>query len=64
MGKDVLKLRIADNGIGKSLSIKPQGTGFGTQLVALLTKQLDGTIEQDVENGTMISIMFRKAKAA
>jgi two-component sensor histidine kinase len=64
MGKDVLKLRIADNGIGKSLSIKPQGTGFGTQLVALLTKQLDGTIEQDVENGTMISIVFKKAKAA
>jgi two-component sensor histidine kinase len=58
------ELRIADNGIGKTEGVKPQGTGFGTQLVALLTKQLDGKLEQKIDNGTVISIYFKKAKAA
>lgn len=43
---------------------KAQGTGFGTQLVALLTKQLDGTMSQEVKNGTVISIAFKRAKTA
>ncbi len=64
MGQDNLQLKIADNGIGKSLVNKPQGTGFGTQLVDLLTKQLDGTIHQEINNGTIISINFKRAKAA
>lgn len=64
MGQDILQLKIADNGIGKSLINKPQGTGFGTQLVDLLTKQLDGTIHQEINNGTIISIDFKRAKAA
>jgi two-component sensor histidine kinase len=61
-----LELIISDNGIGKDLDLnaKAQGTGFGTQLVALLTKQLDGTIRQEVKNGTVISIAFKRAKAA
>lgn len=64
MGEDRLQLRIADNGIGKTLNQQPQGTGFGTQLVALLTRQLDGTIQQEVTDGTIISIQFKKSKAA
>jgi two-component sensor histidine kinase len=63
-GQNILQLKIADNGIGKSLIHKPQGTGFGTQLVDLLTKQLDGTIHQEINNGTIISIDFKRAKAA
>jgi two-component sensor histidine kinase len=63
-GQDMLQLKIADNGIGKSLINKPQGSGFGTQLVDLLTKQLDGTIHQEINNGTIISIDFKRAKAA
>jgi two-component sensor histidine kinase len=44
--KDHFELQIADNGIGKNLdSNVSQGTGFGTQLVALLTKQL-GTLKK------------------
>ena len=64
LGQDILQLKIADNGIGKSLTDEPQGTGFGTQLVDLLTKQLDGTIHQEINNGTIISIHFKRAKAA
>ena len=63
-GQNILQLKIADNGIGKSLINEPQGTGFGTQLVDLLTKQLDGTIHQEINNGTIISIQFKRANAA
>ena len=64
IGQNMLQLKIADNGIGKSLTDEPQGTGFGTQLVDLLTKQLDGTIHQEIKDGTIISINFKRAKAA
>ena len=64
LGKDVLRLRISDNGIGKAMNVKPQGTGFGTQLVDLLTRQLEGTLQQDIANGTVISIQFKKARPA
>lgn len=53
-----LQLRIADNGIGKVLNAKAQGTGFGTQLVDLLTRQIEGTLRQEINNGTVISIQF------
>jgi two-component system, sensor histidine kinase PdtaS len=62
-GDNLLQLKIADNGIGKSLTNKPQGTGFGTQLVDLLTKQLDGIIHQEINNGTMIYINFKRVKS-
>ena len=56
----ILELKIADNGIGKTPNARPQGTGFGTQLVDLLTRQLDGTLRQEVANGTAISIRFAR----
>lgn len=62
--KDTLRLQIRDNGIGKTAVNTPQGTGFGTQLVSLLTMQLDGTMEERVENGTIVSFEFRKSLAA
>lgn len=59
-----LQLRIADNGVGKEIGKAAQGTGFGTQLVNLLTRQLEGTMTQEVHNGTIISFQFKKTKAA
>jgi two-component sensor histidine kinase len=57
------QLRISDNGVGKSLDAKAKGTGFGTQLVDLLTRQIDGEMIQEISNGTMILINFRRQAA-
>ena len=64
LDKDHLCLRISDNGIGKSLDSQAKGTGFGTQLVDLLTLQIDGKLEQEVHNGTIISINFKRQVSA
>lgn len=64
LDKDNLSLKISDNGIGKSLNTKAKGTGFGTQLVDLLTRQIDGKLIQEVNNGTIISINFKRQMAA
>jgi two-component sensor histidine kinase len=56
-----LHLEVADNGIGKSGII--QGTGFGKQLVSLLTQQLNGTMTEKNQNGTTLIFDF-KLKAA
>ncbi len=58
----ILQLLVRDNGIGKSGTTK--GTGFGGQLISLLTKQLNGTMQEEVKNGTSISFDFKPAKAA
>jgi two-component system, sensor histidine kinase PdtaS len=55
-------LKISDNGIGKPVDGKAHGTGFGTQLINLLTKQLDGKLTYEVNNGTIVSLYFKKAK--
>jgi two-component sensor histidine kinase len=60
LGNETLKLIISDNGIGKPLNALPIGTGFGTQLVDLLTKQLGGKLTQNIENGTQITIQFKR----
>ena len=57
-------LKISDDGIGKPLDGKAKGTGFGTQLINLLTKQLDGQLTYDVSNGTTVSLAFKKVKLA
>lgn len=58
----VLQLQVRDNGVGKSGTIK--GTGFGGQLITLLTQQLNGTMQEEVKDGTRISFAFKPAKAA
>ena len=58
----VLHLEVSDNGIGKSGVT--QGTGFGGQLIALLTQQLGGSMREEVENGTSIYFEFKPTKAA
>ena len=59
-----LNLKVSDNGVGKTLNSIPKGTGFGTQLVDLLTRQIDGKLVQEIHNGTMISINFKRIMAA
>lgn len=53
-----LELRISDDGIGKIINEKSKGTGFGTMLISLLTKQLNGTISYEIKNGTKVSLVF------
>lgn len=64
LSEDNFQLKIRDNGVGKALDAKVKGTGFGTQLVDLLTRQIDGKLMQDVTNGTMILINFKSQVAA
>jgi two-component sensor histidine kinase len=45
-----LHLEVADDGVGKSGLI--QGSGFGRQLIKLLTQQLDGTVREESGQGT------------
>ena len=58
----VLQLEVSDNGVGKSGIT--HGTGFGGQLVALLTQQLGGTMREETKDGTRIYFEFKTAKAA
>ncbi|MES2774414.1 MAG: tetratricopeptide repeat protein [Bacteroidota bacterium] len=53
----ILQLEVSDDGVGKSGITK--GTGFGGQLVALLTQQLDGVMREVVENGTRVFFEFK-----
>ncbi|MCR9015438.1 sensor histidine kinase [Aquiflexum gelatinilyticum] len=61
---DNFQLKISDNGVGKPLFGKAIGTGFGSQLVDLLTRQIDGKLIQDVSNGTLILINFERQATA
>lgn len=63
VGEDDFQLKISDNGVGKAVDAKAKGTGFGTQLVELLTRQIEGKLIQDVSNGTMILINFKRQVA-
>ncbi len=59
-----LFLQVSDNGIGKPELAHAKGTGFGTQLVELLTKQLDGKMNLIIDNGTFVTFEFQQYKAA
>ncbi len=60
----VLHLVVSDDGVGKDSSAEYMGTGFGTQLIALLTTQLDGEMQLVVDRGTSVSFNFQLSKAA
>jgi two-component sensor histidine kinase len=60
-GENNLHLEVTDNGVGKSGIAK--GTGFGEQLISLLTRQLAGSMREEVKNGTTIYFDFNLAKA-
>ena len=60
----ILHLKVADNGVGTALPKTSESTGFGTQLVALLTRQLDGKMVLTAQNGTSTTFEFQRKKAA
>ena len=60
-----LLLEVSDNGVGKPLTVSDnEGTGFGTQLISLLTRQLEGKMSLEVKDGTSVSFEFQHHKAA
>ncbi|MBR9846174.1 MAG: sensor histidine kinase, partial [Algicola sp.] len=61
---ETITLKVIDNGIGKTKHATPKGTGFGSQLVKLLTQQLNGIMEEKHDNGTSISFEFKIKPAA
>ena len=58
----MLHLEVSDNGVGKSGIT--QGTGFGGQLVSLLTQQLSGSMKEEIKNGNHVFFDFKMDKAA
>jgi two-component sensor histidine kinase len=58
MPDNYLRLKVKDNGIGKTAGIAPIGTGFGSQLVQLLTQQLNGKMKEYTNEGTHIEFDF------
>lgn len=61
---ETLTLKVADNGIGKRVASSAKGTGFGTQLIQLLTQQLEGNMIEEYDNGTSILFQFKTKPAA
>ncbi|WCO02736.1 tetratricopeptide repeat-containing sensor histidine kinase [Psychroserpens ponticola] len=61
---EILTLKVVDNGIGKTTEATPKGTGFGTQLIKLLTQQLNGNMQENHENGTSVVFEFKIKSAA
>ncbi len=61
---ETLTLKVVDNGIGKIMGLAPKGTGFGSQLIKLLTQQLNGEMQEDSQNGTSVLFHFKLNKAA
>jgi len=60
----VLQLDVIDNGVGMAMEKKVSETTFGTQLIALLTRQLDGKMLLNTHKGTAVSIQFQSKTAA
>ncbi|PRY84741.1 tetratricopeptide repeat-containing sensor histidine kinase [Mongoliibacter ruber] len=59
-----LYLELADNGVGMDKNMDIKGTGFGTQLVQLLTQQLDGKVTLTTHGGTKVFFEFQINSAA
>lgn len=59
-----LILHFSDNGIGIGEKPEIRGSGFGTQLINLLTRQLDGKMSLFTNSGTEIFFEFQTQKAA
>lgn len=59
---NMLHLEVSDDGIGKAGHTK--GTGFGSQLISLLTRQLGGKMREENLNGTRIFFDFKMNKVA
>lgn len=53
-----MALIIADNGQGIDLENWHNHAGYGKELVETFTKQLDGTVQLSINNGTVFTIVF------
>ncbi len=62
VGEQTIILRVEDNGVGRLENEVIQGTGFGTELIKLLTLQLDGKMHKTVKDGTSVSFEFNFEK--
>ncbi|MFK8165313.1 MAG: histidine kinase dimerization/phosphoacceptor domain -containing protein [Lewinella sp.] len=51
-------LRVTDNGAGKDFDTPAMGTGFGTRLVSLLSRQLGGTLTEVNDGGLKTELRF------
>lgn len=61
---ETLTLKVTDNGVGKVNGLAPKGTGFGSQLIQLLTQQLNGKMIEKTEKGTSVEFQFKIKTAA
>ncbi len=52
------RLWVADNGPGKTSDINTKGTGFGSELIRLLTFQLGGTLKEANVQGLLVEVIF------
>jgi two-component system, sensor histidine kinase PdtaS len=59
-----LLLKVCDNGVGFDKDTRIKGTGFGSQLLDLLAKQLDGNMTLITTKGTEVFFEFQIGKAA
>jgi two-component sensor histidine kinase/tetratricopeptide (TPR) repeat protein len=61
-----LRLVVADTGVGMDANAvaASKGTGFGSQLVQLLTMQLNGRLETQRDRGMKTIVRFETSKAA
>ena len=59
LSDDSLKLVVSDNGIGKTNNEVAKGTGFGSQLIQLLTAQLEGAMNYVADQGSHFSFHFK-----
>lgn len=59
-----LLLKVADNGVGMTENPTIYGTGFGSELIRLLTLQLEGKMTLFGQAGTEVSFEFLVQKAA
>lgn len=60
----MLLMEVADNGVGRGPEKNPKSKGFGSELVRLLTRQLEGKMRLDMQQGTTIHFEFQMNKAA
>src|SRR5690606_313289 len=56
---DILTLKVADNGVRKPTGTSAKGTGFGSQLIQLLTQQLNGKMLETNDSGTSVEFQFK-----
>ena len=59
-----LYLKVSDDGIGIMENSTIKGTGFGSELISLLTRQLDGKMTLVNDAGTSFTFEFILNKAA